>query len=405
MSSETTIPESTAARPAKAATSTPKAANGRRIVVVYVIDNMRLGGTELNAVRTAERLDRERFELRVVCLGEDGPLTERYRAIGVPVVNMPIRSFYGWSMLRSGWRFARYLRQVRADVVHAHDVYSNIFVAVWARLGGAPVVIASRRWWHSLPNRKLQIGNRMAFRRASAVLANSGQVASSVRKEAAVPASRVWTITNFADESAFAQLSERERRSRRVEWGVRDDAVVIGCVARFDPVKDHLSLIHAFAQVLARQPHVHLVLIGDGEMRQRIEALIAELGLQHAAHLAGELRERGNLHRGFDISVLASRSEGFPNTLVEAMAAGNPVVATAVGGTIDAVTDGETGLLVASGDENELADALERLVTNAELRDRFGREGSRRALERYSASEVVGSLEKMYGDLVAGCDG
>src|SRR5690242_397202 len=87
---------------------------GRRVVIVYVIDNMGLGGTELNAVRTAERLDRTRFELRVVCLGEDGPLTKRYRALGVPVVNMPIRSFYGWSMLRSGLRFVKYVRQSKA---------------------------------------------------------------------------------------------------------------------------------------------------------------------------------------------------------------------------------------------------------------------------------------------------
>jgi glycosyltransferase involved in cell wall biosynthesis len=402
MSSETAIPEATAARPASAATSTARAASDRRVVVVYVIDNMRLGGTELNAVRTAERLDRERFELHVVCLGEDGPLTERYRAIGVPVVNMPIRSFYGWSMLRSGWRFVRYLRRVRADVVHAHDVYSNIFVAVWARFGGASVVIASRRWWHSLPNPKLRIGNRLAFRRASVVLANSAQVASSVREEAGVPESRVWTITNFADESAFTPLSERERRSRRAEWGAADDAVVIGCVARFDPVKDHLGLIRAFALVREQHPQVHLVLVGDGGMRHQIESLVSDLGLQRAVHLTGELRDRGNLHRGFDISVLASRSEGFPNTLVEAMAAGNSVVATAVGGSIDAVIDGETGLLVSSGEASELANALERLVASAELRDRFGREGRCRALERYSASEVVGSLEQMYGHLVAG---
>src|SRR5665213_2734589 len=102
-----------------------------RIKVVFVIDNMRLGGTELNAVRTAERLDRERFDLSVVCLGEDGPLTERYRAMAVSVTNMPIRNFYGPSMMRSGWRFVRMLRRESVDIVHAHDVYSNIFAAVW----------------------------------------------------------------------------------------------------------------------------------------------------------------------------------------------------------------------------------------------------------------------------------
>src|SRR5690348_9095340 len=134
MSSEMVLPETAAQPPIDAADSVTRKRIDRRIVVVYVIDNMRLGGTELNAVRTAEHLDREQFELRVVCLGEDGPLTERYRALGVPVVNMPIRSFYGRSMLHSGMRFVRYVRWARADVVHAHDVYSNIFMAVWARV-------------------------------------------------------------------------------------------------------------------------------------------------------------------------------------------------------------------------------------------------------------------------------
>lgn len=399
MNSETVLPEVTAAQPVSAAASETRKRADRRVVVVYVIDNMRVGGTELNAVRIAERLDLDHFELRVVCLGEDGPLTERYRAMGVPVVNMPIRSFYGWSMLQSGLRFVRYVRQARADVVHAHDVYSNIFVAVWARLAGVPVIIASRRWWHSLPSRKLQLGSRFAFRRAKAVLANSRQVAGTVIADG-IPAAKVWTITNFADDSAFGIAPDGEIRQLRRKWSAPDDAIVIGCVARMDPVKDHAGLVHAFALVHQHDSRVFLVLIGDGEMRPALESQVSALGLENAVHFTGELRDGRNHHRGFDISVLASRSEGFPNTLVEAMAAGRPVVATAVGGSIDAVEHDTTGILVPPADSTALADALLRLVRDPVAREKLGRQGLQRARDRYQASRVVSDLAGMYGQLV-----
>lgn len=399
MSSETALPEMVSTPSIGALASATRKRSDHRIVVVFVIDNMRLGGTELNAVRTAERLDRKKFELHVVCLGEDGPLTLRYRAIGVPVVNMPIRSFYGQSMLRSGLRFVRYLREVRADVVHSHDVYSNVFVAVWARVAGIRVVIASRRWWHSLPNWKLRIGNRFAFMGADAVLANSRQVARTVTAEG-TPQGKVWTITNFADESAFGIASDGERLELRRQWGTTNDATVIGCVARMDPVKDHAGLLRAFASVHEQEPGTFLVLVGDGEMRADPEAQVQALGLANAVHLTGELRGGSNHHRGFDISVLASWSEGFPNTLVEAMAAGRPVVATAVGGSIDAVEHARTGLLVPPADPTSLADALLRLVRNREERERLGQRALERARDLYQAPKVVGAVSEMYCQLI-----
>jgi glycosyltransferase involved in cell wall biosynthesis len=372
-----------------------------RIVVAFVIDNMRLGGTELNAVRTAERLNRDRFDLRVLCLDCDGPLADRYRAIGVPVVEMPVESLYGTSMVTTGLRFARYLRREGVQIVHAHDMYSNIFASVWARAARAPVVIASRRWWHSLPNRKLRLGNRVAFRLADAVLANSAAVARSVHEEAGVAPSGVWTVTNFADDDAFQPLTPAERTLARRGWRVSDDALVVGCVARLDPVKDHATLLRAVSSLRAAGRPVHLVLVGDGETRRELEQLADTLGIPHAVTFAGELRDGRNHHRAFDVSVLCSLSEGFPNTLVEAMAAARPVVATAVGGSVDAVADGETGLLVAPGAPAALATALARLLDDPDARARMGRAGLERARRLHDARRTVSTLEVMYERLLA----
>lgn len=368
--------------------------------IVFVIDNMGLGGTEFNAVRTAELLDRARFDLRVVYLGEDGPLSDRYRAMGIPVLAMPIRSLYGWSMLKTGLRFMRYLRAERIQIVHAHDMYSNVFATFWARLARTPVVITSRRWWHSLPSSKLRLGNAAAFRVAGAVLANSAQVARSVRETDGIPADRVWTVTNFADDAAFAPVAEEERAQQRRAWNVPDGAIVVGCVARLVPIKDHVTLVAAVAALRAQGHNVHLVLVGDGECRPALEKQVATLGMKSAVTFTGELFHRANHHRAFDMSALVSISEGFPNTIVEAMAAGVPVVATAVGGSVDAVADGETGLLVPPRSPEALASALLRLVESEPLRRAFGAAARERATLTYRAAPALLALQSMYDILL-----
>lgn len=379
----------------------PVAGRGPRITVAFVIDNMRLGGTELNAVRTAERLDRSRFDLRMFCLDAQGPLTDRYRAIGVPVTELPVGSLYGPSMVTAGLRFVREVRRQGVQIVHAHDMYSNIFASVWGRVARAPVVITSRRWWHTCPNRKLRAGNRVAFRLSDAVLANSAAVARSVHEEAGISTSHVWTVSNFADDSAFEALMPTERTLLRRGWRVPQDTPVVGCVARLDPLKDHATLLRAMASVLATGRRAHLVLVGDGGTRGELEQLARELGIRDAVTFVGEVRDGQNHHRGFDISVLCSLSEGFPNTLVEAMAGARPVVATAVGGNVDAVVDGETGLLVAPSAVDELAVALARLLDDADARSRMGRAGYERARRLYGARQTVATLESMYGELLA----
>ena len=372
-----------------------------RVVVVSVLDNMRVGGTELNAVRTAALLDRSRFDLRVACFNNEGPLAARYRSLGIPVLVFPIRSLYGPGAIGAGIRFARYLRSERVQIVHAHDMYSNVFVVPWARLARTPVIIASRRWWHSLPNRKLRVGNQLSFRAAHAVLANSQAVAQSVRDAEHIDAGRIWVVPNFADDSAFEPLPVGQRAAIRAGWGISPGAFVVGCVARLVPVKDHSTLLRGFALLHARVATSHLVLIGDGECRAALESLVKTLGIDHATTFVGELRGGENHHRAFDVSVLCSLSEGFPNTLVEAMAAAVPIVASRVGGIIDAVIDRENGLLVPPQHAEALGDALGALADDPDGRRAMGLAGQVRANDLYRAAAATGRLQAMYESLLA----
>jgi glycosyltransferase involved in cell wall biosynthesis len=371
-----------------------------RVRVAYCIDNLEPGGTELNAVRTAERLDRSRFEVLVISLQESGPLAARYAAAGLRVIPLPIPNLYSAAAVRQGVRLARLLAEMRVQIVHSHDMYNNVFATVCARAARTPVIIASRRWWRSVAARRYRVANTFAFRLAHCVVANSAAVALSLQTEDGVRPDRIAVVPNFVDDAAFAPVSAAERAARRYELRVPADAFIVGIVANLWPVKDHATLLQAAARLAPRWPEFHVVLVGDGQCRQALESLTRTLGLEDRVHFLGRQPNEPNLHHLFDVSVLSSVSEGFPNSIVEAMAAARPVVATDVGGVGDAVSDGESGLLVPPSNPGRLAAAIEELLLDPHRRRALGTVGYERARARYQAAAVVASLEALYDRLL-----
>jgi glycosyltransferase involved in cell wall biosynthesis len=360
---------------------------------------MDVGGTELNAVRTAERLDRERFDLSVVCFRDEGLLKARYEAAGIPVLTLGLRSLHDAHAVRSGLRFRRLLRAERVDIVHSHDMYSNPFVTPWARAAGTPVAIASRRWWQTLPSVKLRLANAVAFRMAHCVLANSPAVADSVQRVERIPRRRVAVVSNFVDDGAFAPLDPASAAALRAEWSL-DDELVVGCVARLVPVKNQALLLEAVARLRQNGMRLRAVFVGGGPTRAALEMRARDLGIETVVHFTGERTDPINFHQLFDVSILCSQSEGFPNAIVEAMAAGRPVVATRIGGNVDAVRDGETGFLVPVGDAAALAAAIERLARDPALRARQGAAAQAIARAEYHRAAVIPSLEALYERLL-----
>jgi glycosyltransferase involved in cell wall biosynthesis len=367
------------------------------IRIVYCLDNLDVGGTELNAVRIAERLDRHRFNLSFACFRTEGTLAPRLARAGITLLAYPISSLVGTSAVREGIRFASLLRRERVDVVHAHDRYSNAFAVPWARLAGTRAVIASKRWMEIEPRHRA--ANRLAYWLAHRVLANSGAVGASLTRYDRVPAHKVSVVPNFVDEEAFVAPSAAWLATMREELAIDSDSLVVGVVANLRPVKDHATLFHACAVLMPRRPTVVLVLFGSGPEEASLRTLAAELGIAHAVRFAGTRANVPNLHALFDVSVLPSRSEGFPNSLVEAMAAGRAVVATSVGGVADAVADHSTGLLVPAGDANALAAAISRLLDEPSLRRVMGEEGRAHAIRRFSAASIIPEIERLYAGM------
>lgn len=367
--------------------------------VVFCLDNSGIGGTELNAVRTAERLVDQGHTIEVASLGRHPDLTSRYEKAGIPVQVFPTDGLASTSALRQGIRLRRFLVETEPDVFHAHDIYGNLFGVPWARMARVPVVLASRRWWKKEIRRGHGLANRVASRLAHAVVVNSPRVAAVARRKTG-GTTRIQVVPNFVDAAAFQELNPDVRRRLLDELGVPAGRTIIGCVANLRPVKDHATLVRGVASLIEAGHDVHLVLVGDGECRDELSVLARELDVEDRVYFAGHRPHQPNLHHLFDISTLTSTDEAFSNSLLEAMAAGNPVVATRVGGTPDAVVDGETGLLVPPEAPGPLAEALERLVTDVELARRLGKAGKGRVLESFSPQAAMSALTDLYARLL-----
>ncbi|HVH68723.1 MAG TPA: glycosyltransferase [Gemmatimonadales bacterium] len=372
------------------------------IRLAFGIDNFQIGGTELNAVRWAEQLSRERFQLSVVHLQADGPLRARFQQAGAKLLQLRLRSLYGPRALREGLRLATFLARERIDVFHTHDVYSNIFGVPWARLARVPAVVASRRWWNPSPStgRAHEIANRWAYRAAHGVLANSPSVAALLIQRDGVPPAKISVIPNSLAESAFIPLPPADRAAWRARLGVPGDALVVGIVARMDRDKDHATLLDAFARVAARIPRAHLLCIGDGPERPDLSVRAADFGLNGRARFPGTITAPFNLHHLFDVSVLCSITEASPNAVLEGMAAARPVIATRVGGVPDLVRDGETGVLVPPGDPPALVAALCAVLEAPERARVLGQAAQTYVRAEHAERRIIERLSTWYESLV-----
>lgn len=329
----------------------------------------------------------------------DGPLRARYADAGVPVTGFPLRNLYGPGAWRQGLRLASWLRRRQPDVVHCHDIYSNIFVGFWARVAGIRNVIASRRWGADSSQARLDRLNEFFSRGATRLLCNSAAVGADLVQHHGYRSERLAVIPNFLEPDAFDAPDPAERQCRRAALGIPAGRWVVGIVARLTPVKNHALLLRAVRRLTADGPAMHIVIVGDGPERSRLEQLAYDWGLADCVTFTGTLPNRPNPHALFDASVLTSRSEGFPNAVVEAMAAGRPLVATDVGGVRDALSDGVTGFLVPDDDETAFAGALERLRCEPGLATAFGDAGRQMAADRFSEGVVLNQLISLYEEL------
>lgn len=366
-------------------------------LVLHVAESSGRAGGEAYLVRLARALDRHRFRLAVV-VPEPGPLLDRLVALGVPTRTVPLAGRLVSPRALAG--LVRVLCTLRPAVVQSHGARTNVYTRLAGRLARVPVVLSTVHnslfdyEVHPLRRRAYVLAESATSVLADRVIAVSGAVARDLVRRYRMAPARVVTVRNGIDADAF--LPSRPTEAVRRELGLAPGDRPVAVVARFTEQKGHVHLLEALPAVAARVPAVRCLLVGDGPLRPALEARAAALGLAGLCRFTGARDDVADLLAAAEIAVLPSRSEGLPFVLLEAMALGKPVVATAVGGVPEVVENGDTGLLVASGDVPGLAAALTRLLAEPEAARAMGARGAARVRRDFPLAGMARALEALY---------
>ena len=366
------------------------------IRVAQVIYALKIGGSEMLASRVARALNQgRRYACSIYGLQGSGTLAEKLAAEGIPARAFSKNGRFDVKLI------VRLAKQFRADgvqMLHTHHLGQLLYGGIAGKLAGAKVIHTEHEYYSltQLRHRRLL---RLLSVMAQTVTSVAEPVTEFLRCQVGIPCRKLVTITNGVDVALFQTAPPISRAT----LGWRDKDIVIGCLARLETEKGHSILLEALKKTRVRYPYVNLALIGDGSERGRLEQMVRQLGLEHAVQFLGNRTDVPELLASCDIVALASLQEGLPLSLLEAMAAGKPVVATRVGSVPQVVLEGQTGLLVGPGDSGALGKAIEILVGDQANRARLGTHGLDLVKAYYSFERMMAQYIQLYDAALSRC--
>ena len=367
-----------------------------RVRVLHVISSLTVGGAERLVVSAARGLSPDRFDHQICCLSERGPLADEAAAAGIPV--FCIGTFPGLSHPVAFARLLALIRRARPRVVHTHLQAANLYGRLAAWLAQVPVLIATEHNVYVGKPRRYVVVERWLARETDVLIAVSENVRRFLAEQLGVPPATIRVVRNGAAAVAPSSARIAELRARLGPTGARRP--VVATVASLTAKKGHAFLFEAVARLRAQNIACTLVLAGDGPERQRLQATAERLGLTEFVHFLGSVPDVGSVLAVADVIVLPSVVEGLPLALLEAMLAGKPVVATAVGGIPEVIVSGDNGLLVPPCDEAALTDAIARVLQSPEVGERIGTRGRSTVQQHFTEAAYLRSLEAIYTEAV-----
>jgi L-malate glycosyltransferase len=351
-------------------------------------DSFNTGGSERQFAALAKALDPAAFRLQLGCIQKQGAFLD---GLG-NVPEFPLNgSVYRWQSMQTRYRLGQYLRRNRIAVAHAFDFYTNLTLIPAARLARIPVVIGSQRQLGDLLSPMRFRAQFAMFRWCDMVVCNSRAAANRLIEEG-LPERKIVIIGNGLPASAFAETVPAMAR--------QPGLLRIGMIARMNTeAKNHRLLLQAAARLCPKFPGLQFVLVGDGPLRPELEGFAEKLGISDRVLFLGDRRDISAVLASLDLSVLPSASESLSNAIIESMAAGVPVVASSVGGNPELVTDAR-GALAPPDQPQALADAIERILQDAPLRNELGRNAKAFAQANFTIDHMRRQHEALYSELL-----
>jgi len=337
-------------------------------------------------VELMRRLDRRVFEVHIACVHRGGALEAAALERAASIASFPLNGFARPSAVQQMVAFARWCRRLDVDIVHTCELYANVLGLPGAALAGVPVRIGNRRELRTPDKRRSHIAaQRLAYRAAHLVVANSRAAATQLQLEG-VPAAKIRVIPNGVDGDRY-ETSARQRPIRRIVT-----------VANLREEKGHDTLIAAAGLLGERHPEVEFAFIGDGPRRAALVRQVNLRGLRKRVHFLGERDDIPAQLAAADVFVLPSRTEAFPNALLEAMASGLPVVASRVGGIPELITSGVDGVLVSVDAPHEIAAAISDLIERPSYAAALGGAARATAEQCFGFEPMIAKFTQLYLD-------
>ena len=374
------------------------------IRVTHLITTLNIGGTEMMLYRLLRSLEAEHIRNRVVSLVPPGPVGEMVAALGVPVATLEMQ--HGQPSPRALLALVRLLRTEKPHILQTWLYHADLLGLLAGRLAGVKNILWSVRSSNMDMSRYRRLSGLTV--RACAALSSlpqavviNSQAGRAYHTEIGYRPRRWVLIPNGVDSDRFRPDAEARLQERRA-WGVADDVFAIGYVARFDPMKDHATFLRAARRVVDAHPKSVFVLCGPGMTWENAEltAMIESMELRPWLRLLGPRRDVAGVLAALDLATSASLSEGFPNTLAEAMACGLPCVATDAGDSARIL--GEEGIVVPPGDADVLAAAWQRMIAlSAAERRALGERARQRALADFSLERMVAAYGSLYREFAS----
>lgn len=369
------------------------------IPIIHLITELDTGGAQMALLRFLGRHDRAQYRPLVACLyNGDKVVAQQIRALGVEVIDLGMTRPYRFDAL---WRLFRLLRQERPSILHCWLYHADIIGRVIGRAAAVPHIITSRR--------DVYIGGRQRdwLKRLTAFLDHKTIAVCDAARQVEIEQAgghpdKVVTIYNGLDIPQFEAELARDPTRFRQELGVPDNAFLIGVVARLHPQKGHKYLLQALQTLRSQFPQIYCLIAGGGSLRSELETAVTDLNLSASVQFIGNRQDVAAILSVCDLFVLPSLWEGFPNVILEAMAAGTPIVATTVDGVPELIENGETGLLAPPADSQALAQAIAQMIQNQGKAAAMA-QGARQVVQTtFSIERTVTQIEALYQQLLNG---
>lgn len=375
----------------------------RKIKVLHIITRLCVGGAREVVLRIIDGLDKEKYDVTLVCGPEDAAIgCEETSKLRIVVIPQLIRGINLIKDLIALIKLYSFIKKGKFDIVHTHTSKAGILGRTAAKLSGVPIIFHMPHGsiFHPIYLGKLSIFILSKIEKMAALYTDKIIVGANNEKEDFInkgigSEDKYVKIPYYFVREGFSDVKV-DRQAKKRELNIPDDVLLFVNIARLVPEKGHIFCLEAFRKVADEVPNVMLLIVGDGRLKETIERKILELNLQKKVMLTGFREDIPEILSIIDISLHTSLWEGTPLAIVEAMSLGKAIVATAVGGIPEIIKDDVNGVLVQPQNTDELAKWIIRLSNDRALLTNLGREAQKCAKMRFDSKSIIGEINNLY---------